>query len=93
MDTKKIHWMSWERLCKHKDAGGMGFRCFRDFNVEMLGKQAWRLITMPDNLVIQMYRACYFPEASFFDAKIGHNLSFIWRNIWETRHLIMAGIR
>lgn len=40
METKKIHWMSWERLCKHKDAGGMGFRCFRDFNVAMLGKQS-----------------------------------------------------
>lgn len=59
----------------------------------MLGKQAWHLITMPDSLVTQVYRARYFPDASFFDAIVGHNLSFIWRSIWETRELIMAGIR
>ncbi|XP_074353727.1 uncharacterized protein LOC141692676 [Apium graveolens] len=71
----------------------MGFRCFRDFNVVILGKQAWRLITVPDSLVTQIYRARYFPEASLFYAKIGHNPSFIWRSIWEARDLIMTGIR
>lgn len=90
---KKIHWLSWERLCKHKSVGGMGFRNFRDFNVAMLGKQAWRMITVPNTLATKLYRARYFPDGSFFDAKLGHNPSFIWRSIWESRDLIMKGIR
>uniref|UniRef100_A0A803PMN5 RNase H type-1 domain-containing protein n=1 Tax=Cannabis sativa TaxID=3483 RepID=A0A803PMN5_CANSA len=28
-DNKGIHWMAWDRLCKHKKGGGMGFRNFR----------------------------------------------------------------
>ncbi|KAL8122327.1 hypothetical protein AgCh_018896 [Apium graveolens] len=34
--TSKISWISWERMAKHKSAGGMGFRNFRDFNIAML---------------------------------------------------------
>ncbi|XP_060959451.1 uncharacterized protein LOC133030657 [Cannabis sativa] len=34
-----IIWMNWDRLTKHKFEGGMGFRCLRDFNLAMLGKQ------------------------------------------------------
>ena len=37
-DQKGIHWMSWDRLSKHKAVGGMGFRDLRDFNLALLGK-------------------------------------------------------
>lgn len=90
---KKIHWMSWETLCKHKSEGGMGFWCFRDFNVAILGKYAWRLITMPDSLVTKVYKARYFSDGSFFYSKLGHNPSFIWHSICEAKDVIMAGIR
>ncbi|XP_074353402.1 uncharacterized protein LOC141692452 [Apium graveolens] len=43
-DRKGIHWMSWSILSKHKLNGG------RDFNLAMLGKQAWRFLTKPDSL-------------------------------------------
>ncbi|KAL8088880.1 hypothetical protein AgCh_038591 [Apium graveolens] len=90
---KKIHWLRWERLCNHKSARCMGFRNFRDFNVAMLRKQAWRMITILDALVTKMHSARYFDNGSFFYAKLGHNPSFIWRSIWESRDLIMVGIR
>lgn len=35
----KLSWMCSDWLAIHKDAGGMGFRNFRNFNLAMLGKQ------------------------------------------------------
>ncbi|XP_074374595.1 uncharacterized protein LOC141715006 [Apium graveolens] len=59
---KKIHWISWDRLCKHKSAGGLGFRDFRDFNLAMLGKQAWRFLTKLESLSTKVYKARYFVD-------------------------------
>lgn len=60
-DRNSIHWMSWDRLSRHKACGGMSFRDFRDFNIAMLGKQGWRFITNPNIMVSKVYKARYFP--------------------------------
>lgn len=88
-----ISWMSWERLSKHKVAGGVGFRYFRDFNLALLGKQGWRLMNHPEKLSSKLYKARYFPECDFLAAELGNNPSFIWRSIWEARLVIKAGAR
>lgn len=35
-----IRWLSWDKLCEVKEAGGLGFKKLREFNVAMLAKQA-----------------------------------------------------
>ncbi|XP_074373804.1 putative mitochondrial protein AtMg00310 [Apium graveolens] len=92
-DNMSIHWMSWDRLSRHKSAGGMGFRDFRDFNLAMHGKQAWRFITNPNSLATRLYKARYFPNNSFMEANIGNNPSFVRRSIWEAKQVISAGMR
>lgn len=37
--SKGIHWFAWDRLCRHKDVGGRGFRNLCNFNLAILGKQ------------------------------------------------------
>ncbi|XP_074377605.1 uncharacterized protein LOC141719122 [Apium graveolens] len=80
-------------MVKHKSSGRMGFRNFRDFNVSMLGKQGWRIITNPNTLVSRLYKARYFVDTDFLNASRGHNPSFIWRSILEARDLLKEGIR
>lgn len=91
--NKRIHRLSWPRMCRHKSNEGMGFRDLRDFNLAMLGKQAWRFVTRPNSLVSQLYKARYFPQSSFLDAEMGNNPNFIWRSVWEAKAVIVAGSR
>lgn len=71
---KGIRWKSWTHLCTPKKLGGLGFKSLRNFNLAMLGKQAWRFIQFPDSLLARVFKARYYPNSSFFEAPIGSNL-------------------
>ncbi|XP_074341885.1 putative mitochondrial protein AtMg00310 [Apium graveolens] len=52
-----IYWLSWDNMSKKKSSGGMGFRKLHDFNIALIGKQGWRLLTHPEKLVSKVYKA------------------------------------
>jgi len=47
-DNKTIPWVSWENLFKPKQEGGLGFKDIRKFNVVILAKWKWRLMTVEE---------------------------------------------
>ena len=89
---KSIHWMSWERMSVSKMYGGLGFRNLHEFNVALLGKQGWRLVTNPTSLVARMFKAKYYPNDSFLSAKLGANPSFVWRSILAAQNILSQGM-
>ncbi|XP_030502725.2 uncharacterized protein LOC115717895 [Cannabis sativa] len=88
-----IIWMNWDRLTKHKFEGGMGFRCLRDFNLAMLGKQGWRLLFRHESIVGKVFKARYYPHGDFLSAELGSNPSFVWNSIFAARDVVKAGLR
>lgn len=80
-------------MTKHKKAGGLGFRNFRDYNLAMLGKHGWRFLTNPDSLVSRLYKARYFADKDFLNASLEHSPSFIWRSIFEAENIVASGVR
>ena len=66
---RKIHWKSWEILCKSKSEGGMGFKDLVRFNEAMLAKQIWRLQTEKESLLFKVFSTKYFPSGSVFKAR------------------------
>uniref|UniRef100_A0A2N9HN71 Reverse transcriptase domain-containing protein n=1 Tax=Fagus sylvatica TaxID=28930 RepID=A0A2N9HN71_FAGSY len=92
-EENKIHWLSWGQLCSHKNEGGMGFRDLHCFNLALLAKQGWRMLTNQQSLFARVFQSKYFPGGSFFRAKLGSNPSFIWRSILAARDLLLKGIR
>ncbi|KAK6131016.1 hypothetical protein DH2020_035243 [Rehmannia glutinosa] len=92
-DKKKIHWVSWTSLTRAKTQGGLGFKDLRIFNLAMLGKQAWRLLTQPSSLLARVLQAKYYPSSSFMGARLGNRPSWTWRSIMEGRRLLLVGCR
>ncbi|KAL6500925.1 hypothetical protein OROHE_025122 [Orobanche hederae] len=75
-----------------KKFGGLGFKDIHNFNIALLGKQSWRLLTSPSSLVSRIYKARYYPHSSYLDADIGNNPSYVWRSIIESQALVKGGI-
>ena len=71
----------------------MGFRDLYLFNLALLAKQGWRLLQNPHSLVARVLKAKYYPSSSFLKAKLGHNPSFIWRSIWNSRKVLQLGLQ
>ncbi|KAL0427995.1 UNVERIFIED_CONTAM: putative mitochondrial protein [Sesamum latifolium] len=64
----KIHWVAWTRLCTTKEAGGLGFRRLKEFNLALLAKQTWRVALGPSSVLNSVMSHKYFPHNSFFDS-------------------------
>ncbi|XP_019167878.1 PREDICTED: uncharacterized protein LOC109163584 [Ipomoea nil] len=92
-DDGSIHWLAWDRMCKSKKFGGMGFKRLHEFNLALLGKQGWRLLTNPNSLMARVFKARYFPTTSFYEAIIGGNPSYVWRSIMASQDLLKSGCR
>ncbi|GMY35564.1 hypothetical protein FCV25MIE_30806 [Fagus crenata] len=92
-EENKIHWINWGRLCSLKEDGGVGFRDIHSFNMALLAKQGWRLLSQPRSLFAKCFKAKYFPGVSFLKAKLGSNPSYIWRSILASRDLLRKGLR
>ncbi|XP_073152303.1 uncharacterized mitochondrial protein AtMg00310-like [Henckelia pumila] len=88
-----LKWKSWDKLTLHKANGGLGFRKLHLYNLALLAKQSWKLFTEPNSLASRVLKARYYPQSSFFEAKLGANPSYAWRNIVATQELIKRGSR
>ncbi|KAL0438970.1 UNVERIFIED_CONTAM: hypothetical protein Slati_2380000 [Sesamum latifolium] len=73
--------------------GGLGLRDLRAFNIAMLAKQFWRLLTNPTSLTARLIQARYYPGLSILDADLGTRPSLTWRSIFSTKAIIQVGYR
>nr|XP_023912601.1 uncharacterized protein LOC112024185 [Quercus suber] len=89
----KIAWVSWRKMCRSKLHGGMGFRNIQAFNLAMLAKQGWRILTNPNSLMARVFKAKYFPFDDVLNSKKGSNPSYAWRSIHNSLDVIRKGTR
>jgi hypothetical protein len=72
--------------------GGMGFRDMHAFNIALLGKQGWRLITSPNSLYAQVLKSRYYPNSEFMEATVPRAASCTWRAVIAGRESLQRGL-
>jgi hypothetical protein len=80
-NSNKMHWYAWWKLCYPKSEGGMGFRDFHYFNLAMLAKQTWHLITNLYSLCARVLRAKYYSHGDLLKAGPKAGSPFTWQSI------------
>ena len=90
-DDKKIHWKIRESLVHPKKDGSMGFRDIQNFNLAMLAKQAWRMLTDQESLFYQCFKAKYFPQCTFFEAVDHPHSSYVWKSLLAAQPILRKG--
>jgi hypothetical protein len=80
---KHIHWFAWWKMSIPKFQGGMGFRDLHCFNLAMLSKQCWRLISEPESLCARVLRAKYFPDGDILNCDLKKGSSYTWQSLWS----------
>ncbi|GKV37508.1 hypothetical protein SLEP1_g45534 [Rubroshorea leprosula] len=58
-EEKKIKWVSWERVCRKKECGGLGVKDLRKFNLALMGKWWGRLAKGEEGLWGKVIRGKY----------------------------------
>jgi len=81
--TKQIKFtgLSWEKLTRSKKNGVLGFQDLHLFNLAMLSRQAWRLLTSPNTLCGQVLKAIYFPNSDILHCVSRDGISYSSRSI------------
>ncbi|KAL1145046.1 hypothetical protein V6Z11_A11G271900 [Gossypium hirsutum] len=73
--------LSWDRMCFPKGMEVLGFRDLCRFNVALLGRQVWQLLSCKDTLCFRILSAKYFSDGDVFHPKHVEKPSFTWQSI------------
>jgi len=71
----------------------MGFKGLKAFNMAMVDKQTWKLVSSLESPITRLLKAKYFPQSDYFRASIGHNPSYVWCSIWSAKDVIRRGFQ
>lgn len=79
---RKIHLISWDKVCKRKVIGGLGLEKEKEMNKAMLAKLNWRVLTEPNEVSGKLLREKYIRNhASIFQFEDNQGASQIWRGL------------
>ena len=89
---KKMCWLSWDTLTKSKGMGGLGFKDIQTFNIALLVKIPWRMLTNPNCLLFRVLLGKYCHKAPLLKVQLVKGASHRWIGILAGRDLLASHI-
>ena len=87
--TRKMCWVSWEKLTQPKSAGGLGLKDIQRFNTALLAKIPWRMLTNPNCLLARVLLGKYCQNDKILRVEPIKTSSHGWRGILAGRDLLV----
>lgn len=66
----------------------MGFQELESFNLALLAKQLWSILTKLETLLTSVLKDKYFKKSSILDMQVKNNASFMWKILTAAREVI-----
>ncbi|XP_021761435.1 uncharacterized protein LOC110726292 [Chenopodium quinoa] len=92
-DKNCIPLIAWDKICRPKNAGGLGLRRTMPLNNAFIAKLGWKIISEPNSLLVKIIRDKYLCNKSFFECIPNVKDSYIWRKILAQWEILRKGIR
>lgn len=71
----------------------MSFRCLHEFNLALLAKQCWRILSNPNSLLSQTLKGKYFSQGDILTVRLGSNPNFTWRDLHLAKYVLRDRLR
>lgn len=84
--------ISWPKICKAKEEGGLGIRKCTDMNISLLCKLGWHMAIDSKKVWVQALKSKYLAGTNFWNCRKRKHSSWTWNSILLTRNVIRKGI-
>ncbi|XP_042958229.1 uncharacterized protein LOC122293848 [Carya illinoinensis] len=91
-NKRKLHWMSWKKVCKPTKEGGLGIRDFKEVQKSLHMKFAFRLIAT-NNLWTDFFRAKYSRNAHVLAQNRRPTDSCFWKSIISVLQEVVDNVK
>lgn len=72
---RKMVGISWNKMCRNKNEGGLVLKYLRAMNLALLAKQYWMLALESSSLFYKVFKGKYFRFGDILSAELGSNPS------------------
>jgi ribonuclease HI len=93
-ERKKMHMVSWDKVCRPKDLGGLGLHSTKARNLALLAKLNWRVMEDPNSLWANTLIAKYCPNG-IMDERLRSRRSGSsnWKGLKKGHEVFRKGLR
>ncbi|KAJ1704376.1 hypothetical protein LUZ63_004155 [Rhynchospora breviuscula] len=88
-----LTFISWQKVCKPIDLGGLGIKDLQNFGEALFLKVVWSIAAEEDKLWVQICKSKYFPVVDFWRANNTRNSSKLWGQIMKMRSFFKDQVR
>ncbi|KAF7807009.1 ribonuclease H [Senna tora] len=79
---KRLHQISWNKICIPRRLGGLGILSLKDMNLAFLFKLVWQLLTYDNALWVRFFKGRYgITDKCLFESKCKASDSRFWKDI------------